>query len=548
MGRLFPHRRIRLAPIDLVLVLVFAGLAAVLAHSTWSATRVDVVLAGVANDSALTLEEAGELLVSLTVDPSDRLDRARLMFNGVDVTDEAEVAGGTITWTAGTALEEGLYELRLAVPRPLFPAADFEWGFYVDASPPSLNFDGARPPGRSDDTDAGVLHAHVLPAVPVDAPVTVRGSVDPDSTLTLDGEKIDHHDGRFEVDFGRPPTGALRFDAVDPAGNHTVEELIVPVERPATRGVHVTAIAWRHAELRAGIEQLIAEGRISAVELDLKDEGGVVGYKSEVERAQEIGAVRPEYDLVDAVQYLHSKGVRVIGRIVAFRDPIFASAAWEEGRRDLVLQRPEGGMLDAYGGFSNYTHRDVWDYNLEIAAEAALAGVDEILWDYVRRPDGHPSTMVVPGLDGASHDAVARFLERGHELLREHGVLQGASLFGIAADRPDAIAQHVPTIARHTDYLAPMVYPSHWVRGEYGVAHPEAQPYDIVRASLADFQEKAKGTGTPLVPWLQDFTLGVPYGPAEVKAQIQAAEDLGIDSFLLWNARVRYTRDALAVS
>jgi hypothetical protein len=70
-------------------------------------------------------------------------------------------------------------------------------------------------------------------------------------------------------------------------------------------------------------------------------------------------------------------------------------------------------------------------------------------------------------------------------------------------------------------------------------------PYEIVSASLEDFQRKTKGTGVPLVPWLQDFSLDAEYGPEQVRAQVDAAAALGIDSWLLWSPRVRYHADLL---
>jgi hypothetical protein len=100
-------------------------------------------------------------------------------------------------------------------------------------------------------------------------------------------------------------------------------------------------------------------------------------------------------------------------------------------------------------------------------------------------------------------------------------------------------------MAASADYIAPMVYPSHWGPGEYGVRNPNRSPYPIVRRSLADFQRLVRGSDTQIMPWLQDFSLGVTYGPAQVSAQIRAAKDAGIDSFLLWNAAARYTRAAL---
>src|SRR5260370_19266348 len=90
-----------------------------------------------------------------------------------------------------------------------------------------------------------------------------------------------------------------------------------------------------------------------------------------------------------------------------------------------------------------------------------------------------------------------------------------------------------------------MVCPSHWAPGEYGVANPNAEPYDIVFRSLQDFEKDVKGTGARVVPWLQDFSLGVKYGSTEVRAQIDAARADGIDEFLLWDPAVTYDAGAL---
>jgi hypothetical protein len=119
-------------------------------------------------------------------------------------------------------------------------------------------------------------------------------------------------------------------------------------------------------------------------------------------------------------------------------------------------------------------------------------------------------------------------------------------VFGIAAAAGDSIAQDVPALGAVVDYLAPMLYPSHWGPGMYRVDSPIHQPYDIVKKSLSDFQRVAQSTGVRFLPWLQDFTLhGVVYGEHEVREQIRAAEELGITGFLLWNPNVRYTAAAL---
>jgi hypothetical protein len=104
----------------------------------------------------------------------------------------------------------------------------------------------------------------------------------------------------------------------------------------------------------------------------------------------------------------------------------------------------------------------------------------------------------------------------------------------------------VPAMARQVDYVAPMVYPSHWNPGEYDVGDPNGEPYEIVLRSLADFKRDVAGSGARLVPWLQDFSLGRTYTSKDVRAQIDAARRLGMDEYLLWDPAVTYDADALA--
>jgi len=306
----------------------------------------------------------------------------------------------------------------------------------------------------------------------------------------------------------------------------------------------VSAAAWAYPALKNPIIDLIKAGKINAIELTLKDESGYLGYNSKLQLAREAGSIRSQFDLGDAIQELHSLGVRVIGRIVAFRDPILSQHAWNLGNKDWVLQGTNGQPLSKYGGFTNFYNDQVQEYNLAIATEAAEAGIDDILWDYMRRPEGSLDKMRIPGFTSSSEKPSAvinNFLAKAQSNLHEFDVMQGVSVFGIAATRGEQIAQDIPGMAKVVDYIAPMIYPSHWAKGEYGVSHPEAQPYEITSASLAEFQRVLSGTNTAIVPWLQDFTLRVEYGSKEVKAQIDAAADIGIFDWLLWDPTVTYT-------
>jgi peptidoglycan/xylan/chitin deacetylase (PgdA/CDA1 family) len=242
---------------------------------------------------------------------------------------------------------------------------------------------------------------------------------------------------------------------------------------------------------------------------------------------------------------MHHRGIRVIGRLVCFRDPVLAKAAWKQGNRDQVVQTPSGGPYAGYGGFTNFANRDVRAYNIDIAVAGAQAGIDDLLYDYVRRPDGPLRAMRFPGLRGSPSEAIVDFVRETRLALRPYRTYLGVSVFGVAATRPEEVAQDIPQMARQADYVAPMVYPSHWSAGEYNVTDPNSQPHEIVTRSLRDFQRDTRNSGSRVVPWLQDFTLGVTYGPSEVRAQIDAARDVGIQEFLLWDPAVTYTVDAL---
>jgi hypothetical protein len=516
----------------LVIATVAVLSVAWLGHAAWKATRVHVGMSGFTDGAPITQEQADALNVKLVFPSEDQQTRATLTFDGRDIRDEVAADGDTVTWTP-PSLSEGVHHLKVKVPRAVLPASSLAWTFTVDATAPSI------------DVPTFVMTDGI------DAAAEATATVDPTATVTVDGKPVENKDGVVLLHYPKTPIGPIPIHAVDRAGNETdTSVLFRPAYAPGARGVHgvhVTAIAWGNDELRAGIVDLIDRGLVDTVELDLKDEAGVIGYNSNLERANEIGAVAPSYNLRDAVAYFESRGVHVVGRIVAFRDPILARAAWDAGLHDQVVQDPEGEPFtsSSYGdaAFVNYDDDAVRQYNIDIAKEAAAAGVDDILWDYVRRPEGDPSTMVVPGVTGtgkSTWQSIVEFLKLSQEELRPMGVYEGASVFGIAAVTPDSIGQRPAEMAKYLDYLAPMVYPSHFGDGLLGVRRPNAQPYDIVKASLAKFQAVTAGTGVAFVPWLQAFSLGIYYGPEEVTAQFQAAGELGIDDFLLWDPSVRY--------
>jgi hypothetical protein len=540
-----PAEKSRVKPVVFALLaLVVGGGAAAgwFAYDYYRQPRPEFSYAGPEDGRLFSADDAGEVRVEATTDIAGALDLATLTVDGEDVTDQTTRTGTTLAWEPGE-VADGTHEVRLQVPGE-FPIAaqDESWSFSVDQTVPELTLD---------DSDTVSVAGE---------PVSVTGQVSDDAEITA-GEAVVEpaDDGAFTITFDEPPTAPVEIVAADAAGNAVSGEVAfetVPsrVIVDKMRGVHVTAYAWKSEQLREGVLDLARAGKINTVQLDLKDESGLVGFQTDNALAAEIGADLGVYDLDEAVAALHDLGVEIVGRIVVFRDGELAEYAWDNGMRDDVVQTAGGQLYTGnYEGFGNIASPEVWDYNIDLAEEAAAAGVDSILWDYVRKPDGDMSNFIFPGLElgddpeRAAQDAVLEFIRTADERLAPYEIQHGASVYGVAADRPHEIAQDISGMAPYVDYVAPMVYPSHWGPGEFGVADPNAQPGLIVQRSLEGFLSEVEGTDAEVVPWLQDFPWPVKYTPAMVRDQIDMAAEIGVDQWLMWNAGVFYQDQAYDV-
>jgi hypothetical protein len=475
----------------------------------------------------INAEQLASLTFTVATVGDRSLDGLTLLLDGTDVTTDADIATTSLSYAPGE-LPDGERVLELTEEQETLHA----WRFEVKATPPELELTSPDGPVSPDET------------------LVLAGSTEPGATVEVgDASVTAGDDGSFALELA-DADGSLPVVVTDRAGNVVEHEdvLVMVDSRVAVedvRGMHMAFWAWPDPELREPILELIDDDKVTVVQIDLKDEGGQIGYASQVPLAQEMGATRDFLDLEATVAELHERDVAVVGRIVAFADPVLASWAWENGERDWVIQLPDGSDFyrGSYAGFSNYTHPDVIDYLLDVAEEAASMGVDHILWDYIRRPEGLDNYMV-PGLTTTPEEAIVAFTQQADERLAPYGVQHGASVYGIAADRPTQIGQDIPGMADHLDYVAPMIYPSHWGPGEYGIDDPNGQPYDIVRATLQIWNETVEGHRARVVPWLEDTAYRAWDRPFQIREQIRGAADEGIDEWLMWNPSSRFTYDA----
>jgi hypothetical protein len=340
---------------------------------------------------------------------------------------------------------------------------------------------------------------------------------------------------------GRPPAGTAAEAASKPKPAAPTPRAL-PDE---VRGVHVTMAL---ASLEGKLEEYLAltdEG-LNTIQLDVKDENGEVGFvPSAVPLATRVSAARPYYRPRQVARMAHAKGVYLIGRVVVFEDPRLS-----EGAPKHAIKNADGSVWrnDAGLGWSNPYDRKVWDYNVSIAEVAARAGFDEIQFDYVRFPtDGDIENAVFPGKTATPPGwVIAQFVHYAKKRLKPLGVRVSADVFGLAATRDLGIGQVPKRLAKYVDAMYPMVYPSHYGSGEYGLDDPNGAPGETVAYSLTHFRRELRGSKAQLIPWLQDFSYGRTYGLAEVQDQIAATRKLGARGYLLWNPLGVYTPGALA--
>lgn len=313
------------------------------------------------------------------------------------------------------------------------------------------------------------------------------------------------------------------------------------------KGIYVTSSAIRSTSKLQQLISLADTTEINAFVIDVKDDYGWITYDADVQFATDEKLVDLRIASIDTlVATMQKHNIVPIARIVCFKDTLLANK-----RPDLAVKVKGTGSVweNNKTSFLNPYNHQVWEYLVQVAEDAARHGFREIQFDYVRFPsEGDLSKTYYPGQNSSKEDAIAAFLAYARPRLEKMGVWISADVFGqtVQIKTDSGIGQRIEKIAENVDVVCPMVYPSHYSTGNYGLADPNRSPYELVSHAMSDTKKRLAGTGAKGRPWLQDFSYkGVSYGVAEVKAQIKAAEEAGFDEWLLWNASSNYTVGAL---
>ena len=357
-----------------------------------------------------------------------------------------------------------------------------------------------------------------------------------------------HSEQKISIENKELPADMNRF----PGGNYSF------TYPDAVRGVYVTGNSAGGSKYQE-LVQLIESTDLNAMVIDIKDDRGNLTYLPDESKPYAKAGMNliknPEKLLTD----MEKREIYPIARVVVFKDSYLANKKpeWSFKDGEEVWKNGRGES------FVNPFVKEVWDYNVDIAIEAAKMGFEEIQFDYVRFPEGFErrdnelkysvGDYGDKAVDNVQHrvNAVTDFVAYAKEKLEPYDVEVSVDIFGYSATLPEApgIGQNFSKISEHVDVISSMIYPSHWT-SYFGITKPDLEPYQLIKEYAKLENKKLDELKNPPVsrPWIQDFTatwLGkgnyMPYGKEEVEAQIKALNEEGIDEFLLWNSGNRYT-------
>lgn len=337
----------------------------------------------------------------------------------------------------------------------------------------------------------------------------------------------------------------------------------INIEYPenGVKGIYVTAYSAGGTDKMKELINFVNSSGLNSMVIDVKDDVGnmTMDLKSENKIVQDS---TNDYvtDPAAMMKQLEENEIYPIARVVVFKDTLLA-----EARPELSFKKADGSVWKNGNGdaFVNPFSKEVWDYNIEVAKQAAKMGFKEIQFDYVRFPEGFENESKsldytlgdyeTSDLDDVQQrvSAVSDFVAYAREQLKAYDVEVSVDIFGYSATVPEApgIGQNFSKISENVDVISSMIYPSHW-NSYFGISKPDLEPYKLVAEYMKVENKLLSGLETPPKsrPWLQDFTasyLGAgnyqQYGAAQVEDQVRALHDAGVNEFLLWDASNSYT-------
>lgn len=330
-------------------------------------------------------------------------------------------------------------------------------------------------------------------------------------------------------------------------------------DKRRVKGIYLTTNTAASGSAVDRLLEGIDKTELNAMVIDILNDDGIISFEMHSPLIDEVGASRNRIrDIRAFMEKLKAHDVYAIARIVSFRNPFLA-----EIKPEWLNHNADGTVFVDRSGdtWINPYNRDAWEYIAEVAEQCADAGFDEIQFDYVRFCTEKGMNNVVYSAEetkGISKTKIiTEFVRFLSDRLADKNVFISTDVFGtIIGSYVDTVSvgQDYPVMSGAVDYMCPMIYPSHYSSGNFGLSNPDSDPYAAIlgacNASRKDLQlEYTEGVHQAIVrPWLQGFTASylssyIEYGPEEIRKEIQAVYDAGYDEWLIWNASSIYNWD-----
>ena len=332
-----------------------------------------------------------------------------------------------------------------------------------------------------------------------------------------------------------------------PSGNFPAPVMKLRTDPQAPiRGLYVNRFAAQSTKKMRHLIGVADSTEINAFVIDVKDEFGLNYNSDDPMLRKNAGTQTKVANMKALLDTINAHGILPIARIVVFKDSVAARMNPEH-----VIRKADGSPWRDHKGLTwvNPYANAIWEYNFRIAEEAVKMGFGEVQFDYIRFPEPYKSLpqQVFPESKGRGKtETLAEFLAAAKKRIDKLGVRTTADIFGLVSTVNGAleVGQRWEPMVKEVDVVLPMVYPSHYPRGSFGLRHPNADPYNTIHIAISRGRVRTEAMGLKgerVRPWLQAFTLGPPkYGPAEIEAQKKAVYDSGYESWVLWHPGSSY--------
>ncbi len=292
---------------------------------------------------------------------------------------------------------------------------------------------------------------------------------------------------------------------------------------------------------------------INAVVIDIKNDDGEITCNLENPKIKYTPYIK---DIKQLLTKLKSMGIYTIARIVTFRDKCIAGFT----DKKFAIKNKDGTIYvdEEKMSWINPYDKEVWKYLGEIVEATAKLGFNEIQFDYIRLPQykSLEKTSICQELQTKSKTQIINeFLDFIIPKIHVYRVKISADVFGCiipdslkqSALSSEKLGQNYVAIAGKVDYICPMIYPSHWPAGSFGVEKPDINPGTIVKYAMGYSNKALHVKKNQSRPWIQAFTATwlkrghwKEYKLRELQEQVDALRMLGIRQFCFWNPVAKY--------